>query len=94
MLAAELVWTTTPVQQRAPRVVGRRGCRRPRVAGDPVRRPAIPDLIDETPKRTTERRQLEPLPSQLACHVETLDWVENTEVGMRGEGDVFFGEIS
>jgi divalent metal cation (Fe/Co/Zn/Cd) transporter len=54
---------------------------------------AVTDLIDETPKRTTDRSQLEPLPGELARYVESLDWVEKAEVRMREEGHVFFGEI-
>lgn len=54
---------------------------------------AVTDLIDETPKRTTDRSQLEPLPGELARYVERLDWVEKAEVRMREEGHVFFGEI-
>jgi divalent metal cation (Fe/Co/Zn/Cd) transporter len=54
---------------------------------------AVTDLIDETPKRTTNRHQLEPLPGELARYVESLDWVERAEVRMRDEGHVFFGEI-
>jgi divalent metal cation (Fe/Co/Zn/Cd) transporter len=54
---------------------------------------AVTDLIDETPKRTVDRNQLEPLPGELARHLERLDWVEKAEVRMREEGHVFFGEI-
>jgi divalent metal cation (Fe/Co/Zn/Cd) transporter len=54
---------------------------------------AVTDLIDETPKRTTDRNQLEPLPGELARYVEGLGWVEKAEVRMREKGHVFFGEI-
>jgi len=54
---------------------------------------AVTDLIDETPKRTVDRNQLEPLPGELARYLESLDWVERAEVRMREEGHVFFGEI-
>lgn len=53
---------------------------------------AVSDLVDETPKTTTDRRKLEPLPGELAAHLETLPWVEKAEVRMREEGHVFFGE--
>ena len=55
---------------------------------------AVTDLIDETPKKTVDRSKLEPLPGELARHLEeTLDWVEKAEVRMREEGHVFFGEV-
>lgn len=55
---------------------------------------AVTDLIDETPKKTIDRSKLEPLPRDLARHLEqTLDWVEKAEVRMREEGHVFFGEV-
>lgn len=55
---------------------------------------AVTDLADETPKKTVDRSQLEPLPGELARHLEqTLDWVEKAEVRMREEGHVFFGEV-
>ena len=47
---------------------------------------AVIDLIDETPKRTTDRYQLERLLGELVRYVEGLDWVEEAEVRMREEG--------
>jgi divalent metal cation (Fe/Co/Zn/Cd) transporter len=54
---------------------------------------AVADLIDEAPRRTIDRNELEPLPGELARYAESLDWVEKAEVRMREEGHVFFGEI-
>jgi divalent metal cation (Fe/Co/Zn/Cd) transporter len=55
-------------------------------------RAAVNDLIDETPRRTTDRSKLEPLPEQVAEQLEKLPWVERADVRMREEGHVFFGE--
>lgn len=54
---------------------------------------AVTDLVDETPKKTTDRSKLEALPGELARYAETFDWVEKAEVRMREKGHVFFGEI-
>lgn len=56
-------------------------------------RAAVTDLMDEIPKRTTDRSQHESLPRELARHIESLDWVDKAEVRMREEGHVFIGEV-
>ena len=55
-------------------------------------RASVTDLMGEMPKNI-EGDALDPLPEQLARHIERLDWVEMAEVRMREEGHVFFGEI-
>ncbi|ANW00247.1 hypothetical protein LMTR13_08765 [Bradyrhizobium icense] len=55
-------------------------------------RAAVNDLIDETPRRTTDRSQLETLPEEVAGELEKLPWIERADVRMREEGHVFFGE--
>jgi divalent metal cation (Fe/Co/Zn/Cd) transporter len=55
-------------------------------------RAAVTDLIDETPKTSTNQKRLDPLPNELKRHLESADWVERAEVRMREEGHVFFGE--
>ena len=55
-------------------------------------RASVTDLMDEMPK-SIEGDALDPLPEQLARHIERMDWVEKAEVRMREEGHVFFGEV-
>jgi divalent metal cation (Fe/Co/Zn/Cd) transporter len=55
-------------------------------------RAAVTDLMDETPKTTTDQSKLNPLPAELTGYLESFEWVEKAEVRMREEGHVFFGE--
>lgn len=55
-------------------------------------RAATTDLMDEQPKKTTNSKEHDPLPGQIARHFESFEWVEKAEVRMREEGHVFFGE--
>jgi divalent metal cation (Fe/Co/Zn/Cd) transporter len=54
-------------------------------------RVAASDLMEEAPQAATEQRP-DPLPEQLARHIESLDWVEKAEVRMRESGHVYLGE--
>ena len=47
--------------------------------------------MNERPKKT-DGSGLEPLPEELEKRLEELDWVERTEVRLREDGHVFFGE--
>ncbi|KAB0269457.1 cation diffusion facilitator family transporter [Microvirga brassicacearum] len=53
---------------------------------------AVADLIDEAPRKTTDRTQVEPVPQELARYLESFPWVEKAEVRMRDEGHVLVGE--
>jgi divalent metal cation (Fe/Co/Zn/Cd) transporter len=55
-------------------------------------RAAVNDLIDETPRQTTDRSKLESLPEKVAAELEKLPWIKRADVRMREEGHVFFGE--
>ena len=55
-------------------------------------RAATTDLMDEQPKKTTNSKEHDPLPGQIARYFESFDWVEKADVRMREEGHVFFGE--
>jgi divalent metal cation (Fe/Co/Zn/Cd) transporter len=52
---------------------------------------AASDLMEEAPRAATEETP-DPLPEQLARHIETLGWVEKAEVRMRESGHVYLGE--
>ena len=57
---------------------------------DNLRR-AVADLMDETPT-TVDRDATDPLRDKLLSMLKDLDWVEDAEVRLREEGQVYFGE--
>jgi len=57
---------------------------------DNLRR-AVADLMDQTPT-TIDHNAVDPLRDKLVSMLQELDWVEETEVRLREEGQVYFGE--
>jgi divalent metal cation (Fe/Co/Zn/Cd) transporter len=57
---------------------------------DNLRR-AVADLMDETPT-TVDRDAADPLRDELLSTIKGLEWVEDAEVRLREEGQVYFGE--
>jgi divalent metal cation (Fe/Co/Zn/Cd) transporter len=54
-------------------------------------RRAVADLMDETPI-TVDRDVADPLRDELLSMLRSLGWVEDAEVRLREEGQVYFGE--
>ncbi len=54
-------------------------------------RRAVVDLMDQTPT-TIDQDDMDPLRDKLASMLQNLDWVEEVEVRLREEGQVYFGE--
>jgi cation diffusion facilitator family transporter len=55
-------------------------------------RRAVVDLMDQTPT-TIDQDDMDPLRDKLASMLQNLDWVEEVEVRLREEGQVYFGEV-
>ncbi len=51
----------------------------------------VADLMDQTPT-TVDRGAVDPLRDKLASMLRDLDWVDEAEVRLREEGQVYFGE--
>jgi cation diffusion facilitator family transporter len=54
-------------------------------------RRAVVDLMDQTPT-TIDQDNVDPLREKLAAMLKDLDWVDEVEVRLREEGQVYFGE--
>jgi len=54
-------------------------------------RRAVVDLMDQTPT-TIDEDNADPLRDRLAAMLRDLDWVEDVELRLREEGQVYFGE--
>jgi cation diffusion facilitator family transporter len=54
-------------------------------------RRAVVDLMDQTPT-TIDEDDTDPLHDRLAAMLQDLDWVEEVDVRLREEGQVYFGE--
>ena len=54
-------------------------------------RRAVVDLMDQTPT-TIDQDNVDPLRDKLASMLQKLDWVNEAEVRLREEGQVYFGE--
>ena len=54
-------------------------------------RRAVVDLMDQTPT-TIDEDDAEPLRDRLAEMLQDLDWVEDVDLRLREEGQVYFGE--
>jgi cation diffusion facilitator family transporter len=54
-------------------------------------RRAVVDLMDQTPT-TIDEDDTDPLRDRLATMLQDLDWVENVDLRLREEGQVYFGE--
>jgi cation diffusion facilitator family transporter len=54
-------------------------------------RRAIVDLMDQTPT-TIDQDDVDPLRDKLTSTLQDLDWVEEVDVRLREEGQVYFGE--
>lgn len=54
-------------------------------------RNAIGDLMDQTPT-TVDHSTQDPLRDKLVARLRQLDWVDDVEVRLREEGQVYFGE--
>jgi cation diffusion facilitator family transporter len=54
-------------------------------------RRAVADLMDQTPT-TVDQDAVDPLRDKLVSMLQNLDWVDETEVRLREEGQVYFGE--
>ena len=54
-------------------------------------RRAVVDLMDQTPT-TIDGDDADPLRGKLAAMLQDLDWVEEVDVRLREEGQVYFGE--
>jgi cation diffusion facilitator family transporter len=57
---------------------------------DNLRR-AVADLMDQTPT-TIDQDDVDPLRDELVSMLQNLDWVDEAEVRLREEGQVYFGE--
>jgi divalent metal cation (Fe/Co/Zn/Cd) transporter len=55
-------------------------------------RRAVVDLMDQTPT-TIDEDVADPLHDRLAAMLQDLDWVEEVDVRLREEGQVYFGEV-
>jgi cation diffusion facilitator family transporter len=54
-------------------------------------RRAVVDLMDQTPT-TIDEDEVDPLRDRLATMLQDLDWVEEVDLRLREEGQVYFGE--
>jgi divalent metal cation (Fe/Co/Zn/Cd) transporter len=54
-------------------------------------RRAVVDLMDQTPT-TIDQDNADPLRDELVSMLQDLDWVDEAEVRLREEGQVYFGE--
>ena len=54
-------------------------------------RRAVVDLMDQTPT-TIDEDDADPLRDRLAAMLQDLDWVEDVDLRLREEGQVYFGE--
>jgi cation diffusion facilitator family transporter len=54
-------------------------------------RRAVVDLMDQTPT-TIDQDDVDPLRDKLTSMLQELDWVDEVEVRLREEGQVYFGE--
>jgi hypothetical protein len=54
-------------------------------------RRAVVDLMDQTPT-TIDRDEADPVRDRLASMLKDLDWVEQVQVRLREQGQVYFGE--
>jgi len=54
-------------------------------------RRAVVDLMDQAPT-TIDEDDADPLRDKLAAMLRDLDWVEDVELRLREEGQVYFGE--
>jgi divalent metal cation (Fe/Co/Zn/Cd) transporter len=54
-------------------------------------RRAVVDLMDQTPT-TIDQDEVDPLRDKLTSMLQDLDWVDEAEVRLREEGQVYFGE--
>jgi divalent metal cation (Fe/Co/Zn/Cd) transporter len=54
-------------------------------------RRAVVDLMDQTPT-TIDQDNVDPLRDKLTSMLQDLDWVNEAEVRLREEGQVYFGE--
>jgi cation diffusion facilitator family transporter len=54
-------------------------------------RRAVADLMDQTPT-TIDQDDVDPLRDKLASMLQELNWVDEAEVRLREEGQVYFGE--
>jgi cation diffusion facilitator family transporter len=54
-------------------------------------RRVVADLMDQIPT-TVDRDDVDPLRDKLVSMLQNLDWVDETEVRLREEGQVYFGE--
>ena len=63
------------------------------IAKDGLKNPchAVNDLMDQTPT-TVARDDVDPLRDRVAASLVELPWVEDAEVRLREEGQVYFGE--
>lgn len=52
---------------------------------------SVKDLMDNAPT-TIEKRNLDPLVSELENYLKNLDWIEDAVVRLREEGHVYFGD--
>ena len=59
--------------------------------GVPNLRRAVVDLMDQAPT-TIDEDDADPLRDRLAAMLRDLDWVEDVELRLREEGQVYFGE--
>jgi divalent metal cation (Fe/Co/Zn/Cd) transporter len=57
---------------------------------DNLRR-AVADLMDQTPT-TVDQDAVDPLRDELVSMLQNLDWVDEAEVRLREEGQVYLGE--
>src|SRR5215218_3516220 len=55
-------------------------------------RRAVVDLMDQTPT-TIDEDDTDPLRGKLAAMLQDLDWVEEVDLRLREEGQVYFGEV-
>jgi cation diffusion facilitator family transporter len=55
-------------------------------------RRAVVDLMDQTPT-TIDEDDTDPLHDRLAAMLQDLNWVEEVDVRLREEGQVYFGEV-